>query len=86
MEQVFDIADPRDDTPSGHLSFTIHDGTATIPARISAHAMQILRDDTGNSPSDVFRANKSKIRLAAYKSRRANPRLAMIVLGTGDFS
>ncbi|RFU44997.1 hypothetical protein [Paraburkholderia sp. DHOC27] len=86
MQDAFDIADPRDDDRGGYLNFTIHDGTATIPGRISASAMRILMDATNYSPVEVFQANKMRIRSAAYKSRRQNPTLAMVMLGTVDFS
>lgn len=86
MDDVFEVVDPRGDKHGEHLDFTIHDGTATIPARISGPAMQILADDTGYTPVEVFKANQKKIRTAAYKARRFNPTLAMVVLGTRDFS
>jgi hypothetical protein len=86
MESEFAIADPRDDTRGGHLNFTIHDGTAKIPGRISSAAMRLLADNPHDSPTDVFNANKSKIRLAAYKSRRFNPRLPLILLSLSDFT
>lgn len=86
MENLFAVTDPRDDARGGDLNFTIHDGAATIPGRISRAAMRILADDSGYSPTEVFAANQSKIRSAAYKSRRFNPRLAMILLSVNDFS
>ncbi|MDE1179227.1 hypothetical protein [Paraburkholderia sp.] len=86
MENRFDITDPRDDPRGGYLSFTILDGATEIPGRISTPAMRILADDSNNSPTGVFAANKAKIRAAAYKFRRFNPGLPMIVLGARDFS
>ncbi|HZZ10789.1 MAG TPA: hypothetical protein VFE79_08845 [Paraburkholderia sp.] len=86
MDHAFDIADPRQDERGDYLNFTIRDGATLIPGRISGPAMRILASGSGHSASEVFSANKSKIRSAAYKSRRFNPTLAMIFLGTGDFS
>jgi hypothetical protein len=86
VEKTFEVSNPSDDTRDGHLNFTIQDGAETIPARISGQAMRILRDDSGFSAVEVFRANHNKIRTAAYKVRRFNPTLAIILLGTGDFS
>jgi hypothetical protein len=86
MENIFAVADPRDDARGGHLNFTIHDGAATIPGRISSAAMRILADDSGFSPTEVFTANQAKIRSAAYTSRRFNPQLAMVLLSVNDFS
>lgn len=86
MEDIFSVSDPLDDARDGHLNFTIHDGAASIPGRISSAAMRILTDDSGRSPIEVFSANRAKIRSAAYKSRRVNPRMAMVLLGVNDFS
>jgi hypothetical protein len=86
MEQHFAVTDPHDDARSGNLNFTIRDGAATIPGRISSAAMQILRDDSGFTPTEVFRANKSKIRTAAYKARLFHPQMATVLLGVNDFS
>jgi hypothetical protein len=86
MEDIFEVSDPHDDVHDGHVNFTIHDGAKTIPARISGPAMRILANDSGVSPVEVFKANQRRIRTAAYKVRRFNPTLAIVVLGSGDFS
>jgi len=86
MNNLFAVSDPRDDTRSGSLNFTIHDGTATIPGRISSAAMRILGDDSGCSPTEVFTANQAKIRSAAYKAWHFNPHMAMVLLSVNDFS
>lgn len=86
MEQHFAVTDPRDDARSGNLIFTVRDGATTIPGRISSAAMQILRDDSGFTPAEVFTANKARIRTAAYKVRLFHPQMATVVLGVSDFS
>jgi hypothetical protein len=86
MEDNFEVSDPHNDARDGHVNFTIHDGATKIPARISGQAMRILADDSGFSPVEVFKANQRRIRTAAYKVRRFYPTLAIVVLGSGDFS
>jgi hypothetical protein len=86
MEHLFAVTDPRNDVQRGYLNFTIQDGAQTIPGRISSAAMRILGDDSGYSPTEIFIANKSKIRSAAYKARRFNPHMAIVLLSVNDFS
>lgn len=86
MDTTFEVADPHDDAHGDYLSFMIRDGTRMIPGRISGPAMQILGNDSGYSAAEIFSANKAKIRTAAYKSRRFNPTLLVVVLGIADFS
>jgi hypothetical protein len=86
MEHLFAVTDPHNDVQRGYLNFTIHDGDVKIPGRISSAAMRVLADDSGYSPTEIFIANRSKIRSAAYKARRFHPHMAIVLLSVNDFS
>lgn len=86
MEDSFQITEVSDVTTGDYISFVIADRDGTVPARISGTAIGILAgQDQFARRLDVFNVHREKIREAAYKSRRANPTLAMILLGANDF-
>ncbi|SKC78562.1 hypothetical protein SAMN05445504_2424 [Burkholderia sp. CF099] len=83
---AFEIADVSDVTTGDHISFIIKDRDGQVPARISGTALAVLSgNEIHASRLDVFNAHIDRIRHAAYKSRRSNPTLAMILLGAADF-
>ncbi|SCU75568.1 conserved hypothetical protein [Cupriavidus necator] len=86
MGDNFQITAPLRHSTGDFLSFTILDGDAKIPARISGTAIALLdRDRATNDPMGVFEANKDRIRKAAFDMRRMNPTLGLIALGSNNF-
>jgi hypothetical protein len=86
MEDSFQITDVSEVTTGDYISFEISDREGKVPARISGTALAVLGEsDRAAKLLDVFTAHREKIRAAAYKSRRANPTLAMVLLGASDF-
>lgn len=83
MDASFQISDAQSPTPGDYLSFTITDGAVTLLGRISGSALAVLSPDLDREAS--FKANREKIRKAAYEMRRVNPGLDMIILGTQNF-
>jgi hypothetical protein len=86
MEDTFQISNPSDKSLGDYLSFTIADRDGTLPARISGTAIRKLAGVERYDSAAVFMANKEKIREVAYKHRRVNPGLAVIMLSEIDFS
>ncbi|MBB5462922.1 hypothetical protein [Paraburkholderia sp. Cpub6] len=86
MEDAFQITDVSDVTTGDHISFVISDRDGKVPARVSGTALAVLAGtDQFANRLDVFNKHRETIRAAAYKSRRANPTLAMVFLGANDF-
>ncbi len=86
MEQSFQITDVSDVTTGDYISFVVRDRDGNVPARITGTALGVLAGSEHFAKRlDIFQTHAEKIREAAYKSRRANPTLAMVLLGATDF-
>ncbi|WP_321852710.1 hypothetical protein [Burkholderia diffusa] len=84
MDASFQISNAQSPTLGDYLSFTITDGTVTVPGRISGTALAVLSPDLDRETA--FEANRERIRKAAFEMRRVNPGLDMINLGSNNFS
>jgi hypothetical protein len=86
MEDSFQIAEVSDVTTGDYISFVISDRDGKVPARISGSALGVLAGGQRFAQRlDIFNAHRERIRTAAFKSRRANPTLAIVLLGVNDF-
>lgn len=85
IEKTFQIVDPVIVTKGDYVIFTIKDGEKTFPAQISGTALAVLDKSQALTPLDAFHAHHDRIRDAAYKMRRANPSLDVILLSAGNF-
>ncbi|MBR8221253.1 hypothetical protein [Burkholderia ambifaria] len=84
MDASFQISDAESPTPGDYLSFTITDGSVTVPGIISGRALAILGPELDREAS--FEANRDRIRKAAFEMRRVNPGLSMIILDSNNFA
>lgn len=85
MEDTFQISDPKYVTHGDYLSFTIKDGSVTLPATISRTALAVLGNAHTQTDMETFQTHTERIRKAAYEMRRVNPGLDLIALGSSNF-
>jgi hypothetical protein len=86
MEDSFQIAEVSDVTTGDYVSFVIADRDGRVPARISGSALGVLAGEQQFAERlEIFNAHRERIRAAAFKSRRANATLAMVLLAAADF-
>ncbi|MFS8931313.1 GTP pyrophosphokinase [Cupriavidus taiwanensis] len=87
IDERFKITGPIRHSTGDFLSFTIVDGETKIPGRISGTALAILdRDKSTVDPVGVYQDHLGRIRQEAFKMRRVNPSLDVIVLGSNNFT
>jgi len=85
MDNGFRISDPAQETIGDYLMFTVMDGEARVPARISRTALAEMDTSRTGDYYAVFAANREWIREAAFLVRRVNPTLDLVALGSLNF-
>jgi len=85
MEDTFQISDPAQDPATGdYLTFTIDDNGQKVAGRVSNTVIAELKKGRAMEDVAAFKEGREAIRAAAYRKRRVNPGLDLIVVSTYD--